>query len=373
MIQTEETGGASQASLEDLKLSHAFLNILISGYRGKEACAGVAEQLGQDPLESMDLDYITKVIRIVELWIEDLWQGKTILTHQNPSETSGEGVTTLELFGRLRKELVAEASRVRRILQRLESLRDPGNCASILTALTRVIHSRYHYLKGIAEFSEHFEHSHDSLRWRQHLALCEQEVLRLRNFVETHSPLETVSNGFLEQLEEMSMTLTGTIRSQVHDMDLCMGRYAGVLTYFQAGIDDIEAEIWNARGFTPESAGYWQAFEFTAEEAQSWVDGGFDDPAIAGTWKSLGFGIGDARVWSEKGFLAREARDWKEAGYITRGAETESEDSGFSAADLRHWFTRLADRPSDMIRGYTPPDSREEDEEEPPATDSDRS
>lgn len=303
---------------DDLRLTHGFLNALQAGYQGGFTSLNVLLELNYPNVEARTLDAMKPVLdQLTALYVR-MRAGEAIVSLDG-APAGEEAERLFELCEVLKFELRAVADQLSDITdsdEEPEGEERARHDAFMAACLARSCYAREHFIKGLVDYGEAFDEPEVSDRWRQHLPRCAADIQRANAYFATLKDApEKADAKFHYRLWNEIVNLPGLLRTQVNDINVLGGVYAGGPTYDTVGIDDAdEAEAWRKLGAGPESAGHWSAFGFTPDLTLAWAQAGFQDAAYASAWRVRGFPLEAAVAWHNAGFKPADAHACASAG-----------------------------------------------------------
>ncbi len=350
----------------DLSLTHAVLNTLTAGFKGKFTAWNMLAQLKYSAVTAEVLSQTRLACATVDKWNARFEGGEALVTREG-SEAHSESRKLWGLFEALKRDLVELAQELRDV--RGDAARHRSQEAAVLRvgALARFAYSREHYLQGMVRFAQRSGAPASADAWREALAGCEGEIARVHQLFQAlygedggAEPLADV----VRELDQQSRRMPAMFLSQCHDMSQVVALARRGLTFDLTQISPRQVPEWRAIGMGPKTAGYWHAQGISPSAVKAWLDAGISDPIVAGgwhaeeftadlarrwndvgldhllavRWRQLGFSDpAQAKAWRDAGFEYPEgARVWRDAGFNPEGARTWRA-SQFSASDAASW------------------------------------
>ena len=268
---------------QDLELSHNILNYLHANFQGQFACLNLLSQLGFHEFNPDSVAECQSNISYIEKLINNLHQGIPIFSNIWKSPQTQDAKEVMLLLKYSKKELIAFASKIEKIL--------------------------------IEPTHVDLENQYASL-----LPQAEKNVEAAHLFFDIYTGEAEVPAIFFRSLFEEGLFLPGVLRTTVHDFYRFSATYSGTFDYPMTDIPADEAEEWQVINIDPIRAGYWHAFTMSARDFVEWVQIGVTVPRTAWFWKCLLFEASEAAPWFRFGFQPPTAREWVTSNFTAEEA-----------------------------------------------------
>jgi hypothetical protein len=301
--------------VNDLGISHAFINALSACYQGSFVFINALEQLAPTSDGPQAVENAGKSIQAVNrLWEEFKTHRPLVVMAERdkPSELMRAAWEMLVIAKRQLKRGVGELARSS-LLER--NMADRGAFHFRVAASCEAAYARYHYIQGLVFYGEVMNREEVSDRWRQHLLSCQGEIN------EAHQHLGLAKEMGANLVEETvarilddTLGLPAGYGARVNDINVLFAKYRGQIGYGDVEIPDDQAASWAEKGIPPEQAGSWFQGGFTVEETMAWVGAGVPDPIIAFNYLLRNVPMDEAVTWMRAGFSARDAARFRNQG-----------------------------------------------------------
>ncbi len=294
--------------LENIGITHSFLNNLYSGFQGRFVFLNILRQLNSTQFNPEKADMTKAILDKLGRWAQEIWKNNPIIHKPGTGPLTAEAEETFKIAEICKQDLLNMSKGMKAIFAEKDFSKDPENVKYLVSCLGCQSYARDHFIKGLVYYCDHFKFEQEADRYRQHL-ISTQNGINL-----TYYYLEKVGDdsfnkdsGFYLKLLLNTIRLPQIFAAQVQDINMCFGRYRGNIDYILFGISDSEAERWSKAGIEPSMACYWHANDFNPEEAQKWIKEGFSSPGYAGDWKLRNIELKDAIKWHDAGYSPEKA------------------------------------------------------------------
>ncbi len=299
---------------EDLRLSHAFLNVVSADYEGIYVFFNARHRLDPESIEPGTLEEATSSLDVIHGW----WRGFD--AHQplvrragldDPPESFRKAREWIDVSQDHLEGLVSLLSATSR-LDRLGADLDAVHIRA--AAACDAAYARQHYVKGLVRYGEVLGEELVADRWRQHLLSCQAQVREAHWLLERASGMgATVDEAAAEEMLDVTLALPAVLAQRIMDIREVRALAGPALTFETAGIPGAEVRPWSDRGFSPIEAGRWYTVGWDPDDAVTWINGGVPDPVWAFEFSLREFDL-ETAAWLAAGFAPREAAGRRRAG-----------------------------------------------------------
>ncbi|MBU1699919.1 MAG: hypothetical protein KJ970_08655 [Candidatus Eisenbacteria bacterium] len=301
--------------LDDMNITHAFLNALCANYQGEYVFNNVLGQLTQSPECDERLAKTAKILDMINEWWDQFRNYDPIIHFAESPGRSGDAALAWELLSSAMKR---QSMLIETLLKNMdvESLmQDLDACHLRVAAHCDASYGREHYVNGLITYGEVMNRPEVCDRWRQKILSCRNEISQSTGLFEAVRQMgTTMQEGTIAELQDQTLMLPVVFGQRCVDIRQLFGMYTGHFNFMDAGIPPDDVQYWSEAGFEPYQAGQWFAAGMTVGESIDWIQAGVPDPLGAAGFKWRGIDREIASPWYRSGYGGRIARAWRARG-----------------------------------------------------------
>ncbi len=319
---------------EHVGRTHAVLSYLFAAYQGKFAAQNCLAQLQSEQFSSEELEKTKAALQKIHNWLSRLWTGDVLLNAYWTKPETFDAREIVELLQGLERDLFSSAQKLESLIAENDFEENHEHLKQIVATYARYVYASDNYLRQHIDFEKRYQNEEGATGYEELLADVRLEVDFVSQVIQTAKKPSTAEKGFFPTLRQTILTVPGSFRTQVHDIQQLLSPYTGELTFEKIGIPPDDAADWQELEVSPIEAGYWHAMGLTAREALHWSQVGLYDHDLAARWQSWGFDPNSAAPWFHAGFNTIKAILWAS--------------HGFTPQEAQDWLKRGVDHPQDV-------------------------